>query len=162
MAGIDGLQAFTSAVQVVQLAKEIYKFFRNVSGADAQAKSVCKKIRRLYLVIDGVDDVLKHREQHREAETPTQGEQQVEESIRASCSACNQLLLSMQNEIRDLTRKESLERAARAWLSLKYTLGSQPRIRDYAQSLDTHLQTLRTCLQILQWFVTAFENRMLA
>ncbi|KAI9776816.1 MAG: hypothetical protein M1839_009367 [Geoglossum umbratile] len=150
--GPDGLQTFTSAVQVVQLAYEIYKFFRNVSAADAQARAVYKKIRRLHEVIRSVDQVLECREQQRGAEPPAQGEGQVEGSIRACHNACYRLLLAMQDEIKDLTRKESLEIAARVWSSLKYTLNSRPKIRELEQSLDTHLQTLRTCLQILQCF----------
>jgi hypothetical protein len=156
--GPDGLQTFTSAVQVVQLAYEIYKFFRNVSAADAQARAVYKKIWRLHEVIQSVDQVLACREQQRGAEPPAHGEGQVEGSIRACHNACYRLLLAMQDEIKDLTRKESLETAARVWSSLKYTLNSRPKIREYEQSLDTHLQTLRTCLQILQWCVLISES----
>ncbi|KAH0555843.1 hypothetical protein GP486_006213 [Trichoglossum hirsutum] len=157
----DGLQVFASAAQVVQLSYEVYKFFRNVSRADTRAKAVYKKVRRLHDVIQGVGGVLEHRKQQRGADIPTAGERQVEANIRASHEACRQLLLAIQNEIRSLTGEESLEMARGTWVRFKYTIDTQPRIQQYEQSLDTHLQTLRTCLEILQCFEhLRTQNRM--
>ena len=75
----------------------------------------------------------------------------VEASIRMSLDACRRILLDMGCEIQRLTGEESLSLASRARESLRYTVCTSRKIQENGQSLDTHLQTLRTSLQLLQW-----------
>jgi hypothetical protein len=145
------LQTFTSAVQVVQLSIEVYRFFRSVSKAGIEARNTYKKIKRLHDVIQNVELVLRRRETEASSQPSMKDEARVEASIRMSLDACRRILLDMGCEIQKLTGEESLSLASRARESLRYTVCTSRKIQENGQSLDTHLQTLRTSLQLLQW-----------
>ena len=153
------LQTFTSAVQVVQLSIEVYRFFRSVSKAGIEARNTYKKIKRLHDVIQNVELVLRRRETEANSQPSVEDETRVEDSIRVSLDACRRILLDMRREIRRLTGEESLSLASRAWESLRYTVRTSQKIQQNGQSLDTHLQTLCTSLQLLQWQVVVLTHR---
>lgn len=155
------LQTFTSAVQVVQLSIEVYRFFRSVSQADIEARNTYKKIKRLHDVIQNVELVLRRRETEANSQPSMEDETRVEDSIRVSLDACCRILLDMRREIRRLTGEESLNLASRAWESLRYTVRTSQKIQQNGQSLDTHLQTLCTSLQLLQWQVVVLTHRLI-
>lgn len=139
-------------MQVVQLSIEVYRFFRSVSKASIEARSTYKKIKRLHDVIQNVELVLRRRETEANSQPSMKDEARVEASIRVSLDACRRILLDMGREIQRLTGEESLSLASRARESLRYTVCTSRKIQENGQSLDTHLQTLRTSLQLLQCF----------
>jgi Ankyrin repeats (3 copies) len=147
MATAAAFQTASAAISVVDVAWKTYLFLEKVANAQAEARLLKTRSKRLHQLIGAVETRLKQR---RGPTTPRPDEKEIEKVVQSNLSACRKCLNAiLPKELRPLTTDQSLKLLSRATQSFRFTLSS-PERQQQEQLLETNILTLNTSLSLLQ------------
>jgi ankyrin repeat protein len=147
--GLEALQTVAAVLDLLRVAYEATVFLKKVKDADKIAAEIGERIARLSSVLEGVQAVLKHRD---DAETTTQGQdaEAVAVRIRASIASCADTLQELSSKIggfKPRQESDSITLFERVRIAFRH-----PSVNRINGELEARIQTLATDLTVLQLY----------